>query len=72
MDELAAARRSWGKVNEWTARHEADLVAAYGKARSVEVVAEAVGRNPEGVRRILRKHGVQLRGRGRPRGQTSG
>lgn len=73
-DELAAAKESWQKVTEarrvaaeLTKAHEADLVAAYKKHQSYVVVAEAVGRNPDGVRQVLLRLGVTLRGRGRPR-----
>lgn len=64
---LTDLRRATKRLADAVAAHEAALVAAYEIARSSEAIADAAGLSESGVRLVLRRHGVELRGRGRPR-----
>ncbi len=62
MSRLAAqAAREAGE----RARTEALIVEAYGDDRSLRDIARTVELSHEQVRRILTRHGVEIRGRGR-------
>jgi predicted HTH domain antitoxin len=63
MDELAAVRQAANKRRQWAERLENSIIAAYQlpAGNSLNALAEASGLSVEGVRKLLRRRGIELR-----------
>ena len=71
MDHLDAAVRASGKANEWTAKRDAEVEAAYTEdGYTLGQIADRLGLTLEAVRQRLIQRGVEIRPRGRSREKT--